>query len=110
MEHLTAAEGEQLARQPRRAVCRLVDELDVAAVRAIGGEALREKGAASADDRQQVVEVVGDASREPSDGFHLLGLAELSLPVVQSARGRLPLGAGPVLGPGGGGRWGGGGG
>ena len=44
------------------------------------------------DGCEQVIEVVGDPSRQLADGVHLLGLAELFFPLPQSVLGLLPAG------------------
>ena len=44
------------------------------------------------DDREDVVEVVGDAAREPPDGLHLLRMAELDLALPQGLLGLSPPG------------------
>ena len=77
LEHLLAAEGEELPRQVGRAMRGLVDlgqlhPRRVLRLQPSGGE-LR----VAQDGRQQVVEVVGDAAGQPSHRFHLLRLAEL---------------------------------
>ena len=41
------------------------------------GELVEQDLGVSADDHEEIVEVVGDAAGEAADGFHFLGLAEL---------------------------------
>jgi hypothetical protein len=53
------------------------DRLGLAASRVTSVEVTQEQVAATPGDRQQVVEVVGDATRQSSHRFHLLGLTEL---------------------------------
>ncbi len=77
-QHLLPAEGEQLLRQCRGAAGRLDDLFSVTPL-LTGGEAIPQKFGIAADDRQQVVEVVGDPAREQADRFHLLRLSELRL-------------------------------
>jgi hypothetical protein len=77
LEHLAAAEGEQLSGQPGGTLSRALHLEHVLAHRGAVVE-LRERELAVAHDRrQQVVEVVGDAAREPPDRLHLLRLAQL---------------------------------
>src|SRR5262249_13688977 len=76
LEHLLAAEGEELARERRRAVGGVLDVLEPTA-RRIAGARLAQEEARAADDRgEEVVEVVGDAAGEPADRLHALRVAE----------------------------------
>ena len=50
----------------------------------------QEHVAVSVDDREQVVEVVGDPAREPADRLHLLRLAQLHLALPQGGLRLLP--------------------
>ena len=80
LEHLLAAEGEQLAGQLRGSVGGLADVAEALADRRVVAEPepleLEHAQIAGAeDDREDVVEVVGDAAREGADGLQLLGLA-----------------------------------
>ena len=79
LQHLAAAEREQLLRQRGRALAGLQDVAGIDAQRIgfvqPGDEQLR----VAVDHRQQVVEVVRDAAGELADGFHLLRLDELLL-------------------------------
>ena len=70
MQHLTAAERQQLAGQRRRLVGRVGDLAELLATRHVlpGEQQLRVAG----DDGQQVVEVVRDAAREAADRLQLL--------------------------------------
>ena len=79
LEHLLAAEREELPRQVRRALRRRPDLLDVGAKGLVGLEVAADQLRVAQDDGQQVVEVVRDAAGEPADGLHLLRLAELLL-------------------------------
>ncbi len=76
-DDLAAREGEQLSREGCGAVCHVDDFGDVGS----GGVALwkRVEGqlGVAADDGEQVVEVVGDTSREAPQRVHLLGLQQL---------------------------------
>ena len=79
LEHLAPAEGEQLPGEPRGALPRLPDLLDVASDRVALPHLLQQEVAVAEDGGEQVVEVVGDPAGELADGLHLLGLAELLL-------------------------------
>ena len=79
LDHLAAAEHEQLARERRGAVGRAPDLLDVVADRVVGGQLARGEADAGEDHRQQVVEVVGDAARELADALQALGLGQAML-------------------------------
>ncbi len=77
-----AREGEQLARQrpcPGRGPN---DRLGIGTAVVILGQRLRQELGVSVDGGQQVVEVVGDPARQPTDRLHLLGLAELDLELL----------------------------
>ena len=78
LEHLLAREREQLARQLRRALGRVVDLGDLLRARP-GADPVPGDAAVARDHGQQVVEVVRDAARELPDGFHLLCLAQPAL-------------------------------
>ena len=78
LQHLAAAEREQLPRERRGARGGLADLVRVAA-EALVVEALDQELAVAGDGRQQVVEVVGDATRQPPDRLHLLRLPQLLL-------------------------------
>ena len=77
LQHLLAAEREELPRQERRPVRRLPDLVEIVAeLRALVG-LLERQGRVAADRGQHVVEVVCDAAREPADRLELLALPEL---------------------------------
>ena len=79
-QRLGAGEGEQAAGQrggAGRAFHRIVEVHHDLAARAV--EAAQGKVDAADDDRQHVVEVVGDAAGQLADRLHLLDLAELGL-------------------------------
>ena len=78
-DHLAAAEGEQLARERRRASGRAHDLERVLAARVVGVEAGDEELAVAADRGQEVVEVVRDPAGEPSDRLELLRVQQLLL-------------------------------
>ena len=83
LKHLLAAERQKLTRQGRGPAAGCVDFLDLNSIRGVGPEATQEELAVPVDDRQQVVEVVGDASREAPDRLYLLGLAKRFLAGAQ---------------------------
>ena len=77
LEHLFAAEGQELVGHGRRLPTRLLDHLDVAAASIVEILAAHEQLRVAEDRREQVVEIVRHAPGQPPDGFHLLGLPEL---------------------------------
>ena len=79
LEHLLAAEGQQLARQRCGALGGVQDLIHLRRHRRIGLDAVRHQLRIAADRGQQVVEVVRDAAGEPADRLHLLRLAQLVL-------------------------------
>jgi hypothetical protein len=79
LEHLLWAEGQELPSQGGRPVRGPADQLDVPAERVVLGQLVEQKRAPAADHRQQVVEVVGDAARQPAHGLHLLRVEQLLL-------------------------------
>jgi hypothetical protein len=78
-QHLLAAEGQELTREPRGALPGRLDLLDVGADRVVGREIPDQHRAIAEDDGEQVVEVVGDAPGELAERVHLLRGAELVL-------------------------------
>src|SRR5437899_8203275 len=78
-QHLLAAEGEELSRQRGSAVRALLYQLDVGVAGMLGLDAPHHALGAPDDDREEVVEVVGDASGQPANRLHLLRLEELDL-------------------------------
>ena len=81
LEDLLAAEGEKLPRQGSGALARLADVGQRAAPRVVRFRFEKQEVGVSGDDRQEVVEVVGDSARELADRIQLLPLAELLLEV-----------------------------
>ena len=77
VERLSPAEREQLPRQGGGPVRRLLDEVDVAPERVVRLESLSQELAAPADHRQEVVEVMRDASGKKTDGLHFSRLEQL---------------------------------
>ena len=89
LQHLLAAEGQQLAGQRRPRARRPCGSRSTSGgAGSSGGERREHELAVAGDHGEQVVEVVGHAAGQPPDGLHLLRLAELLLGV--SALGHLP--------------------
>ena len=82
LQDLLTAEGQQLLGQRCGAFAGPPHLLDVGACGMPGLEFVEHEVAVAEDDGEQVVEVVGDAAGEASDGFHLARLLEL---ILQSA-------------------------
>src|SRR6266852_6217817 len=82
VQDLLAAEGQELMRELGGALGGVLDDLDLPPDRVLRGQRVEHEIAAAADGGQQVVEVVGDAGREPPDALHLLGLTELIFQVA----------------------------
>ena len=82
VEHLLAAEREQLAGEGRGPLRRPADFLHVFARVTSRRELLGEQVGVPEDRRQHIVEVVGQSPRQPPDGFHLLRLPELMLQIA----------------------------
>ena len=74
-----AAEREQLLCEGGCAIRGLANLVDVVALGVVRAEVLKQQIAVARDHGQEVVEVVGDASGQATDRFHLLRLAQLSL-------------------------------
>ena len=83
LEHLLAAEREQLVRQVRRAVRRLDDLVQIVRRSAVLIGAHQRELRVAGDDGDEIVEVVRDAAGERADGLELLRLAELRLALAQ---------------------------
>ena len=79
---LLAAEGQQLPGQSRGALPGLLDLLDAVANLICRPQVGEQHVAVAVDHRQQVVEVVCNAARQPAHGLHLVGLRELALQVI----------------------------
>ena len=80
MEHLAAAEGEELARQGGAALADLLDLPQVLAGRLVAGEPGERQLGLAGDGGEQVVEHVGDAARQPAHRVHALRLGGDLLP------------------------------
>ena len=76
-QHLLAAEREQLTCKGGGALGGAGDLLGRAPEIRLGPETLQEKFRVARDHHQEIVEIVCDASGEPANGLHLLGVAEL---------------------------------
>src|SRR5262249_31404484 len=76
LKDLLAAEQEQLPRQASRALAGLAYLLEQLA-RFLLRLLLQHQRGAAVDHREQVVEVMRDATRQPADRFHLLGVTQL---------------------------------
>ncbi len=79
LEQLAAAEGEQLAGDRRRSLAGELDLLCVRPPRVARGQRGEQQLAVAVDRGEQVVEVMGDATGQATDGLHLVRLAELLL-------------------------------
>ena len=79
---LAAAEEQELTGEVRGLVRRASDRGDVVGDLAVGPQALRDERRVVRDDAEQVVEVVGDAAREPAEALEATGVRELGLESV----------------------------
>ena len=79
LQDLPPAESEELPRQGRGPFGRPDDLAHALAALRIVGERRPEQLGVTLDDRQEIVEVVGDSAREAAHRLHLLRLAELRL-------------------------------
>ena len=92
LQHLLAAEGEELAGEQRAALPGLLDLLRVPPLVLAGARSSRSSSAVEGDRRQQVVEGMGDAPGQPADRLQPLGVAQALLAVPQLLLGGLALG------------------
>src|ERR1019366_1610224 len=76
---LAPSEGEQLLGEGGRAFAGAADFLNRRSLGIVCRKVVEEHVAVAVDDGQQVVEVVGDAAGEASDGLHFLRLQQLLL-------------------------------
>ena len=81
--HLLAAEREQLLGQGRRPIRRVTNRLGVGAHVAGRGLGVQHQPDVAANDRQQIIEIVGNSSSQIADCLHLLGLTQLVARVLQ---------------------------
>ena len=79
LQHLPAAEGEQLAGERRGALARRLNLLEVRAQPIALRDLVEHQRAVAEDGGQQIVEIVRDAAGELPDRLHLLRLAQLLL-------------------------------
>ena len=79
LEDLLPAEGQELPGQRGGPLSGLSDLVDVPAHLVVAGETREQELGVAVDDRQQIVEVVGDAPRQSPDRLDLLGLPQLLL-------------------------------
>lgn len=79
VQHLFAAEGQELVGQSVGPLGRVADLLKLIPRQAPFGVLGQQQVAVALDDRQLIVEIVGDPAGQPADGLHLLRLAELLL-------------------------------
>ena len=75
LQELLAAECQKLARHGSGPVGRASDQRDVTPRRVVERELAFEKLDATTDDRQQIVEVMGNPAGKSPHCFHLLSLA-----------------------------------
>jgi len=76
---VSAAEGEQLVGERRRAMPRLFDLIEIFLERVVEGDAVQRDFAPSDDDGQKVVEVMRDTAGQAAEDIHLLGQGEFLL-------------------------------
>jgi hypothetical protein len=74
MDHLAAAEGQQLLRQIARAFAGLRDDVEVGKPAAVWRQVLTRQLRKAEDRLQQVVEIVRDAARQLADRLQLAAL------------------------------------
>lgn len=91
LQHLPTAERQELPRQQRGTLRGLLDVLHALPNRVVGWKRIEEEGATADNHREQVVELVGDTTREVPDRLHLPGLHELGLRVRQIIVGALDI-------------------
>ena len=76
MSHLPAAEGEQLTGERAGAVSGFSNRFYFFQQCRGAAQRFAQQMGVAGDDGQQIVEVVGNPSGKPADGFHLLRLAK----------------------------------
>ena len=96
MEHLPAAEGQELAGECGAPLAHLLDLPQVLAGSVVAGETGERQLGLAGDGGEQVVEHVGDAAREPAHGVHALRDGGQILAAAQQPAGLRQ--AGSVLG------------
>ena len=83
LQHLFAAECQELPRQVGGPLARFLDLQHVAPAGMVGVEAVEQQVRVPEDGGEDVVEVVCDAARQPSDRLHLQRLPELHVALPQ---------------------------
>src|SRR4051794_21782279 len=78
-QHLATAECQQLAGECSRTIRGLADLLHFVAHWIALSDFAQHQVAVALDDREEIVEIVSDATRESSYGFHFLRMAKLVL-------------------------------
>src|SRR6202167_6613012 len=74
---LLTAEGQELAGERGSAIGSLLNGFGLGVEWIIGRKLIEENLGVAADDHEQIVEIVSDASGETTDRFHFLRLTEL---------------------------------
>jgi hypothetical protein len=84
LQDLHAAEGEQLPGHGDGAAGGFLNLLDAAALQGVSAGPVGEDVGVAANDGKQIIKIMGDATREPTHGLHLMGLAQalLKLPLL----------------------------
>ena len=70
-QHLLPAEGQKLARQGSCPVASFHNLVEVTPHRVVGVKTVQHQLAVPVDDGQEVIEIVGDSTRQPTDRLHL---------------------------------------
>src|SRR5215469_15881633 len=76
LQHLSATEGEQLFRKYARSICSIQNLFQLVSFCISGRWVVQQHLRIAADDGKQIVEIVSDASSQPSYGLHLVSLTE----------------------------------
>jgi hypothetical protein len=79
LQHLVSAKNQELPRKRGSFFGGVLDAFDLITGFGIRLEPVGQKAAVSLDDREQIVEVMGDTSCQSADRLHFLRLAELFL-------------------------------
>jgi hypothetical protein len=88
---LAVTEDQELAGERRSPLARAADLGEVLLLRARLGQLLGDERGVVEDDREQVVEVVGEAAREPAHRLQALGLVECRLELALALVGTQPV-------------------
>ena len=97
LQHLLAAEGQELPGQRRRALAGLLHLQQIVLERVALAHAVQREPGVAQDHGEQVVEVVRHAAREAADGLHLLRRPELLLELLALRLRPLALGDVPEV-------------